>query len=148
MKRTPLDIGAKSRKRGSTFSADPTPLKCATSLKAVASSKRGSGFTPASREQRLKVAGRGSIVSGAGPCDPAHLTARAWGGCDDPLCVIPLTRAEHRAFDAGELDILGDLIDHGLWAELAHAIEAHHIDPISLVHRCTGERYVPASEAA
>ena len=136
MKRSALGPGALSLARGSTFPPRSEPLP------RTASRPRRS-FTPASAPQREKVTGRGSIVSGDSPCDPAHLTPRAHGGCDDPLCVIPLTRAEHRAFDDGALDILPDLIAAGCWAELAHAVEAHHVDPISLVQRCTGERYVP-----
>lgn len=102
----------------------------------------------ASLAQRRKVADMVSIVSGQGPCDPAHLWARGRGGCDDPLCVIPLTRREHRLFDIGQLDILPSLIAAGCWAELAHAIEAHHVSPVSLLRRCTGERYVPERRAA
>jgi hypothetical protein len=110
-----------------------------------------SGFTPASREQREATRGRGSILSGEGPCDPCHVTPRDQGGCDDELCTINLTRPEHRVFDnnhlAGEekLDVLGAMIAHGLWDEMAHAIQVHHVDPLSLVRRLTGERHVPES---
>lgn len=102
----------------------------------------------ASHAQRRKIAGMASIVSGRSPCDPAHLWPRSRGGCDDPLCVVPLTRDEHRAFDQGRLDVLPSLIASGCWAELAHAIEAHHVSPLTLVRRCTGERYVPERRAA
>lgn len=100
-------------------------------------------ISPASPEQREKSRRLSSIVSGGTPCDPSHLTSRAHGGCDDALCTVPLTREEHRAFDDGQLDLLRHLIAHGCWAEMAHAIEAHQVDPIALVQRLTGERYVP-----
>lgn len=136
MKRTPLGIGAKSAARGSTFAAKPQPLK------RTASKRRASSFTPASKEQRAKVAERVSIISATGPCDPCHLVPRSHGGCDHPDCVIPLTREEHRAFDDGTLDILPYLIAHSMWAELGHAITEHHYDPIRLAERCTGVRFV------
>lgn len=102
-----------------------------------------SGFTPASAAQRAKVNGRGSIVSGQGPCDPAHLWPRSHGGCDHEDCVVPLTRQEHRAFDDGRLDLLPHLIAHGCWRELAHMVEEHHVDPIAMLQRLTGERFEP-----
>lgn len=105
--------------------------------------RRRQPISPAHQSQRDKVRGESSIVSGQQPCDPAHITSRAHGGCDSPLCVIPLTREEHRLFDLGKLDVLGDMVARGMWAELAHAIEAHHVDPIALVNRLTGDRYVP-----
>lgn len=100
-------------------------------------------FTPASDAQRDKVRGAVSIVSGETPCDPAHLWPRGLGGCDDPLCVVALTRLEHRAFDDGALDVLPYLIARGLWAELAHMVGVHHVDPLAMLQRLTGERYVP-----
>ena len=39
------------------------------------------------------------------PCDPAHLTPRSLGGCDDARCVIPLCRTHHRLYDSGRLDL-------------------------------------------
>jgi len=105
------------------------------------------GFTPASKMQREKVIGRPSIVSGLGPCDPAHLWPRAKGGCDSPFCVVPLIRPEHRAFDDGHLDLLPHLISAGCWDEIAHMVQEHHVDPLSLLHRLTGERHVPAGVA-
>ena len=135
MKRSPLGVGKKSLERGSTFKPSAVPKKT-----------RRDGFTPASKAQRAKVRERGSIISGEWPCDAAHLTPRAWGGCEHPDCVIPLTRLEHRAFDDGRLDVLGALIAHGCWAELAHAVLEHHVDPIALIQRCTGVRWAPLAE--
>ena len=55
----------------------------------------------ASERQRAAVAGRQCIVCGADTrIDPAHLIPRSLGGCGDPLCVVPLCRACHRAYDS------------------------------------------------
>lgn len=102
-----------------------------------------SGFTPASADQRAKVKGEVSITGEPGPCDPAHLTPRKHGGCDDPLCTVPLTRAEHRAFDDGKLDILPYLIAGQRWEEIGHMTSAHRMDPFAVIHRLTGQRIAP-----
>lgn len=107
--------------------------------------KQGKGFA-ASKAQREKVKERGSIISGQEPCDPCHLWPRGRGGCDDPLCVIPLTRQEHRAFDEGKLDILPALHDHGCVAELQHALGHAGGNLIGLLQRVTGEHYTPAPD--
>lgn len=119
-----------------------------TPLKRSESKRQRKPISPASPEQREKAGTRGSIISGQTPCDPAHLWPRGMGGCDSPLCVIPLTRAEHRAFDDGKFDVLPYLIAHGCWAEMAHMIEAHHVDPIAMLQRLTGERWAPEGRAA
>ncbi len=109
-------------------------------------------ISPASTEQRAKKAARGSIVSGATQgLDPAHICPRSLGGCDDPDCVVPLTRAEHRAFDEPDprtgrrLDILPYLVAHNCHAELAHALEHYRCDLIALLERVTGEKWEPQS---
>jgi hypothetical protein len=61
---------------------------------------------------------------------------------------VPLRRDVHRAFDDGELDLLPYLIAHGCFAELAHAVAEHQVDPIALLQRCTGERWTPERTAA
>lgn len=109
--------------------------------------KQGRGFS-ASPAQREKVRDQGSIVSGQGPCDPAHLWPRGMGGCDDALCVVPLTRWEHRAFDAGDLDILPELIARRMIPEIQHALEHTNGDMLALLHRLTGDRYAPVERAA
>lgn len=109
----------------------------------AATPRRGSTFTPASREQRAHIGERGSIVSNERPCDGAHVTSRGNGGCDHPLCTIPLTRSEHRLFDGPGLDVLPYMYAHGLWEELGHAITEHHVDLLSLLQRLTGVRFVP-----
>lgn len=105
--------------------------------------RRTTSFTPASREQRAHIGERGSIISNERPCDGAHVTPRGLGGCSDDLCVIPLIRAEHQAFDQGRLDVLPNMYAHGLWDELGHAITEHHVDLLSLLQRLTGVRFVP-----
>ena len=138
-RRTPLGAGAKSAARGSTFASRGDGLK-------RTSSPKRTGFTPASDMQRRHVAGRVSIVSGEGPCDPAHLTRRSDGGCDDPLCVVPLTREEHRAFDDGRLDLLPYLIAQRMGAHVAHAVEHANGDVLSVAQRLTGVRWTPERE--
>lgn len=144
MKQTPLGPGRKALERGSTFPPRSSSLQ-SNPKGSRGTLKTGKGFTPCSPEQREKVKGVGSIVSGEGPCDPCHLTSRQHGGCDHEDCVFPLTRQEHRAFDDGDLDVLPYLIAHNLWVELAHAVLVHHYDPVSLAERCTGDRYAPVA---
>jgi hypothetical protein len=76
----------------------------------------------ASERQRDAVAGRRCIVCAAeARIDPAHLVPRSLGGCGDALCVVPLCRRCHRAYDRGELDLLPHL--EPAWrAQLAHAV--------------------------
>lgn len=77
----------------------------------------------ASPAQRLKVAGKSCLVCGQSPCDPAHLIPRGLltEGQDEPLAVIALCRADHRAFDEGGLDLL--VYWKGFRAELGFAVE-------------------------
>jgi hypothetical protein len=100
------------------------------------------GFA-ASDAQREKVADAPSIISAVGPCDPMHIWDRRLGGCDDPLCVVPATRAEHNAYERKELDILPALIAGGYFAELAHVIEKHQVSPTRLLEQLTGQRFGP-----
>lgn len=122
------------------------PLRRTTPL-ARATSPRRRAISPASPAQRDK-ADAASIISGEYGCDPAHIWPRGLGGCDSPLCVVPLTRAEHRAYDDGRLDLLPHLIAHGLVAELAHALEHARGDLIGLLNQITGERWAPERRAA
>lgn len=124
-RRSRLTPGAKSIARGSTFA------------------RATSAISPASNAQRAKVRGARSITGAAGPCDPAHLWARGRGGCDLPACVVALTRDEHRAFDAGELDLLPFLVRDGRVAEMQHALEHADGNLIGLLERLTGQRWAP-----
>lgn len=101
---------------------------------------RRTSYQGASEAQRPKVRGAPCIVCDERPVDPAHLVARARGGCDDPDCVVALCRRCHRAFDRGELDLLPHL-EPGFRAELAHAVG--HLPLLALLLRLTGARWAP-----
>jgi hypothetical protein len=91
----------------------------------------------ASTLQRVKVGGLPCLVCGASPCDPAHLAARAQGGCDDPACVVPLCRACHRRFDIGVLSLLEHLEPR--WRkEIAHCVT--HLGLMAAQRRLTTAR--------
>lgn len=101
------------------------------------------GFTPASKAQREKVAGA-TFCPKCGrslPLDPAHVTARARGGCDDPDCVIGLCRDCHRLYDQGGGDVLSILTK----AEQAHAVS--HSGVLQMLHQTTGVRWAPERAA-
>lgn len=136
MKRSALGPGQKSRDRGSTFSS--SGLGCgAPKRKPFA----------ASPSQRAKVKAQVCAVCQADHVDAAHLTPRSFRGCDSPDCVIGLCRVHHRAFDDGALDLLPFLSGGGFEAELAH-MQGHYSDPLSVVFRLSGCRWIPESEAA
>ena len=92
----------------------------------------------ASERQRAAVAGRRCIVCAAeARIDPAHLIPRSLGGCGDALCVVPLCRRCHRAYDRGELDLLPHL--EPAWrSQLAHAVG--HVGMIGALRRISGDR--------
>ena len=171
MKRASLDVGAKSRARGSTVasrgngSARKPSRKTHIKIPSVegelgypqdlidkykSSKRRSRPVSAASPAQRRKVAAMDCVVCGRGrtasmPLDPAHLWPVGRGGCSDPDCVVALCRVHHRAFDDGVLSILEHLEpDHR--REIAHAVE--HGGLLSALQRLTGERFVPAKEAA
>jgi hypothetical protein len=90
----------------------------------------------ASERQRAAVAGRRCIVCAAeARIDPAHLIPRSLGGCGDPLCVVPLCRRCHRAYDRGELDLL-PYLEPAWRAQLAHAVG--HVGLIGALRRVSG----------
>ncbi|MDP9346045.1 MAG: HNH endonuclease [Actinomycetota bacterium] len=97
-------------------------------------------FSPASEAQRETVLGLRCVVCGATPVDPAHLIARAQGGCDHPDCVVALCRAHHRVYDRGELALLGYLEPR--WrAQVAHAVA--HVGLMAALWRLTALRPQP-----
>lgn len=96
------------------------------------------GFTPASPAQRERVQDRPCVVCGSSEVEPAHLAARAQGGCDDSLCVIPLCRHDHRLFDDNAMELLPHLEAAGLREEIGHAVV--HLGLIGALHRLTLER--------
>lgn len=100
----------------------------------------------ASKEQRAKRQAGVSIVSGESEgLDAAHLCPRGLGGCDDADCTVALTRAEHRSFDAGQLDLLPYLVPAHV-DEIAHALHHYRGDVPALLERLTGRKWVPADE--
>lgn len=127
-----------------------TPLRRGTPLRAGVPKSRPRAISLASAAQKAKVQRIGlCIVTGATEdLDPAHLWPRGMGGCDHEDCIVPLRRDVHRLLDERELDILPDLIAHECWAELAHMVSAHHVDPIHMVEQLTGERWQPVGAAA
>lgn len=141
MRQAELKPGTKSLERGSTFAS------------------KGAGFgrrsdrpkqrsiSPASPDQREKARTEPCVVTGYEAIDgyvvdPGHLCARGRGGCDDPLCTVPIYRPAHRAFDDGDLDLLPYLVGKRT-AELQHALGHYEGDLLGLLHRLTGDRYVP-----
>jgi hypothetical protein len=122
-----------------------TSLRRTTPLKGSASRSRSRAISPASPEQKAKVKRIGfCIVTGdMEGLTPAHLWPRGMGGCDHEDCIVPLHYEEHRLFDEHKLDLLPHLLAHHCWVELAHMVEAHHVDPIHMVERLTGERWAP-----
>lgn len=116
------------------------------------SRKRSGGISPASAAQREKVRDARCIVTGKdrheATIHPAHLWDRGRGGCDDPLCVIPLAAEIHRPYDEKKFDLLPHLILHNCFAEMAHVIEDHRVSPTLLLERLTGTRWTPVERAA
>lgn len=117
-------------------------------LKRGSSLKRGRGFA-ASPKQQEKVrfaacAYCGQMRDEYRTIDPAHITPRGGhGGCSEPDCVIPLCRTFdggcHRAFDAGELDIVAQL-EPTYRKEIAHAIG--HMGLVGTLRRLEGRQSI------
>lgn len=157
MKRTGLGPGRKSLERGSTFSAEPQPLKRQAPLTNGASGSRDQSdrggarrsrsrpVSPASPAQRAKVKGKACIVCAGGPCHPAHLIDRSLGGNDDPRAVVPLCPSCHRLYDEGGLDLLGSL-EPRYREELAYAVEL--VGLVATLRRVTNDRWAAERTAA
>ena len=96
----------------------------------------------ASEAQRAAVSGRVCLVCvDERRIDPAHLIPRSLGGCGDRLCVVPLCRRCHRAYDQGRLDLL-PYLEPGWRAQLAHAVG--HVGLIGALRRISYGRHLPA----
>jgi hypothetical protein len=89
------------------------------------------------REGRRAVLGCGSEHQ----VDAAHVVPRALG-CGDALDVVPLCRACHGAYDAGELDLL-PYLEPGFRAQVAHAVG--HVGLIGALRRISGEDRRPTT---
>jgi hypothetical protein len=127
MKRTPLRRRAKLRAR--------TPLRRTTGLRRKAPLQRAPSLA-ATDAQRAAVAGRACVVCGTTiRVDPAHVVSRALGGCGEPACCIPLCRVHHRAYDAGELDLL-PYLEPAWRPQLAHAVG--HVGLVGALRRISG----------
>jgi hypothetical protein len=124
MKRTPLRRRTKLTNR--TTLTRTTPLRRSPQL-------------TASESQRAAVRGRPCVACGTrrGRIDPAHLIPRSLGGCGHVLCVVPLCRGCHRAYDSGRLDLLPHL-EPARRAQLAHAVG--HVGLIGALRRISGAR--------
>lgn len=136
MKRTELQ-------RKTELRADPERTRVFVERSRRSSAKtmvRPRAISPASPEQRAKVAGRVCASCGdpSQKCDPAHLTQRSQGGCDHPDCVVPLCRGCHRLFDEGALDLESVLALPNFAAERSHM--AGHASFAVCVRRLRGER--------
>lgn len=170
MKQSRLGPGQKSLERGSTF-ATRGRLRSATGMQPMDRAplhvvpgdddhtlpppkrKRRrfnrAGNLGASAAQRRKTRDGACIVTGATEgIDSAHLWDRSLGGCDDPLCTVPLRRDVHEAYDRHEFDLLPHLIAHGRVAELQHALGHARGDLIGLLNRLTGEQWHPEPKRA
>jgi hypothetical protein len=118
-----------------------SPLRRRTRLHARSTLRRKTPLTrPASPmatdAQRTAIAGLPCIVCDAtSRIDPTHLIARSLGGCGDPLCVVPLCRTCHRAYDTGRLDLLPHL-EPNCRTQLAHAVG--HVGLIGALRRISG----------
>lgn len=124
-------------------------LSRGTELKRTSLPKR-TPFGHASDAQKAKVEREGARLGRAQPfmreligdeplgeIDPAHITPRPHGGCDDEDCVCPLPRRLHDLYDEGKFDLLPYLT----LAEQAHA--ASHLGLLGALKRTTGEIYLP-----
>ncbi|MGZ4182945.1 MAG: hypothetical protein ACXVUL_19960 [Solirubrobacteraceae bacterium] len=123
MKRTPMRRRARLRAKKQLRKSKPL--------------RRTASMT-ASERQRAAVAGRRCIACCAETrIDPAHLIPRSLGGCGDPLCVVPLCRRCHRAYDRGALDLL-PYLEPAWRAQLAHAVR--HLGLIGALRRVSSQR--------
>lgn len=113
-----------------------TPLSSRSSLERRTAPKR-KPISPASKAQREKV--KGSVCRSCGDelVHPAHVIDRSLGGCNDPLCVLPLCPSCHRDYDGGKAEVLPFLSK----AEQAHAVG--HVGIVSALKRTTNLHWVP-----
>lgn len=149
MNRSPLKTGAKSIERGSTFSAEPKPLK-RTLIESNGAPRKGFDrprpISPASPAQRERIRGRVCVVCGSELVHPAHVIDRSIGGDDDPRAVVPLCPPHHRAYDDEKsLDLLPHLEPH-YREELAYAVQL--VGLVAALERITNEHWTTERRAA
>jgi hypothetical protein len=121
-----------------------TQLKRKMALQRTTPLRRLTPFSPASPEQRAKVAGQPCLVCGERPADPAHVVPRSLGGCDEADCVVPLCRIHHRRYERGQLDLLPHL-EPRFRTELQHGLG--HLGLLGLLRRVTGVRWMGVPQA-
>jgi hypothetical protein len=120
-----------------------SPLRRRTTIARGARLRRGtplerSPSLRASDAQRDKVFGQACTVCGiTTTIDPAHVIPRSLGGCDHPDCVVALCRLHHRAYDRGQLDLVGYLEPRHRH-EAAHAVM--HVGLAGALRRISGKR--------
>lgn len=106
-------------------------------------------ISPASDAQRTLVAEIGWCIACGHDAldylgvDPAHIVPRSQGGCDSPLCVIPLCRRCHDRMDGNAqppINLLGALVaDWERWrGHYQHALT--HELPVYVLERLAGAR--------
>lgn len=130
----------------SALKVDPAKTRAWQQRSAAKSRPKRQAISPASLKQREKVKDQPCANCGGVHCDPAHLTSRAQGGCDDPACVIALCRICHDRLDgrlphSSELDLAAVLALPQFAVERAHM--ASHLSFPAALQRLTGERWAP-----
>lgn len=112
--------------------------------------KSQKAVSPATDEQKAKVADLACLAIGDGRCwgqvDPAHLVDRsiAPSAGDDVRAVVPLCRGHHNQYDDHELD-LSPFLEPQWRTEIAWAVEA--VGLFAAMWRITGKRWQPGAEA-
>lgn len=103
--------------------------------------RHGRGFA-ATDQQRRKMKTAVCVNCRRPGVDPAHLVPKSLAAqrCHDALCVIPLCRLCHDAYDDGGLDILASL-ERWWRPELGHAVA--HIGLLPTLRQVTGTRWIP-----
>lgn len=84
------------------------------------------------------------VVCWRTPTDRAHLVDRSLAPdpFEDPLRTVPLCRQHHEAYDAHQLDLLGELGVHHR-QEIATAVLVHPGGLLGALERITGHRWQP-----
>lgn len=148
LKRNPETLRA-FQQRGRKSSARALRVS-AQAYAATPKASRRQAISPASPAQREAVNGRACVSCGTTASeyvavDPAHVFPRGRGGCEDPLCVVPLCRnlfngGCHAAYDEGRLDLLAVFVTGWeRWREhFAHALT--HSMPVELLERMANAR--------
>lgn len=122
-----------------------------TRLKQSPGKLRRAPVSPATPEQKAKVAGKACVAAGyhecAGPVDPMHLIDRslAPSAGDDVLMVVPGCRALHDAYDNHEID-LSPFLEPQFREEVACAVRA--VGLFQALRRITNLTWHPVEEAA